>query len=84
MQQIFSIRSGALIITSVRIASTLLFLLCLCFGTIKIVRLEKQIEEHQQNIKDGNGEIVNNEKGDHYCGTAVLPCTQVHYPKITC
>ena len=83
MQQIFSIRSGALIITSIRIACILLFLLCLCVGTIKIVRLEEQIQEHQQNIKDGNDEIVNNEKGDHYCGTALLPCTQVQHPKIT-
>ena len=83
MQQIFSIRSGALIITSARIVCTLLFLVCLCIGTIKIISLEKQIEEHQQNIKDGNDKIVNNEKGDHYCGTSVLPCTQVHCSKIT-
>ena len=49
MIQILSIRTGALLITSIRIACILLFLVCLSIGTIRIVRLEAQIQERQLN-----------------------------------
>ena len=84
MVQILSIRTGALILTSIRIACILLFLVCLSIGTIKIVRLEAQIQERQRQIKDGNDDYVNTfEKGDYFCGTSLLPCTQVKGSKIT-
>ena len=88
MQQLFSIRSGALIVTSIRVACTLVFLLSLCIGTIKIERLEAYLQERRRQIKDGNDEITNSDdKGDQMCqfyGPVVLPCSQVKESKITC
>jgi len=55
----------------------------LSIGTLKLVRLEAQIQERQRQIKDGNDDYVNTlEQGDYFCGTAVLPCTQVKNSKI--
>jgi hypothetical protein len=85
MIQILSIRTGALLITSIRIACILLFLVCLSIGTIRIVRLEAQIQERQRQIKDGNdsNNVNTFEQGDYFCGTSLLPCTQVKDSKIT-
>ena len=80
MFQILSIRTGAFILTSFRIVCIILFLVCLSIGTLKVVRLEAQIQERQRQIKDGNDDYVNAmEQGDYFCGTSVLPCTQVHH-----
>jgi hypothetical protein len=80
MIQILSIRTGAFIITSFRIVCILFFLVCLSIGTLKVVRVEAQIQERQRQIKDGNDDYVNTlEQGDYFCGTSVLPCTQVKY-----
>jgi len=77
MFQILSIRTGAFILTSFRIVCIILFLVCLSIGTLKVVRLEAQIQERQRQIKDGNDDYVNAmEQGDYFCGTSVLPCTQ--------
>ena len=79
MFQILSIRTGAFILTSFRIVCIILFLVCLSIGTLKVVRLEAQIQERQRQIKDGNDDYVNAmEQGDYFCGTSVLPCTQVY------
>ena len=81
MQQIFSIRSGVLIVPSIRIAGTLILLLFLCVATIKIERLEAHPEELQRQLNDGNNEIVNNvRKGHQFCQfyrTVVLSYTQI-------
>ena len=83
MNQILSIRTGALILTTFRIACILFFLVCLSIGTLKVVRLEAQIQERQRQIKDGNDDYVNTmEQGDYFCGTSLLPCTQVTKSKI--
>ena len=83
MIELLSIRTGAVILTSFRIACILFFLVCLSIGTLKLVRLEAQIQERQRQIKDGNDDYVNTlEQGDYFCGTAVLPCTQVKNSKI--
>ena len=80
MFQILSIRTGAFILTSFRIVCIILFLVCLSIGTLKVVRLEAQIQERQRQIKDGNNDYVNAmEQGDYFCGTSVLPCTQVYH-----
>ena len=80
MFQILSIRTGAFILTSFRIVCIILFLVCLSIGTLKVVRLEAQIQERQRQIKDGNDDYVNAmEQGDYFCGTSVLPCTQVNH-----
>ena len=80
MFQILSIRTGAFILTSFRIVCIILFLVCLSIGTLKVVRLEAQIQERQRQIKDGNDDYVNAmEQGDYFCGTSVLPCTQVYH-----
>ena len=80
MIHILSIRTGAFIATSFRILCILLCLVCLSIGTLKVVRLEAQIQERQRQIKDGNNDNVNTlEQGDYFCGTSVLPCTQVKY-----
>ena len=84
MIQILSIRTGALILTSMRIACILIFLVCLSIGTIKIVRLEAQIQERQRQTEDGNDDYHNTyEQGEYYCGTIMLPCNQVKSSKIT-
>ena len=74
----FSIQSGALILTIIRIACALLFLACLGIGAVKIVSLEVQIQERELQFEKGNKDTFKvREEGDYFCGTSVLPCTQV-------